>query len=42
FILASHYRTYVEGASTAVIVTTALSALTIPLIVYAMRAGAVP
>lgn len=42
FILASQYRSYVEGASTAVIVTTALSALTIPLIVYAMGAGALP
>jgi hypothetical protein len=39
FILASQYRSYVEGASTAVIVTTALSALTVPLIVYAVRAG---
>jgi malonate transporter and related proteins len=42
FILASQYRSYVEGASTAVIVTTALSALTIPLIVYAIEAGALP
>lgn len=42
FILASQYRTYVEGASTAVIVTTALSALTIPMIVYAIEAGALP
>jgi predicted permease len=42
FILASQYRAYVEGASTAVIVTTALSALTIPLIVYAIGAGALP
>ena len=42
FILASQYKAYVEGASTAVIVTTALSALTIPLIVYAIKAGAVP
>jgi malonate transporter len=42
FILASQYRSYVEGASTAVIVTTALSALTIPLIVYAIGAGALP
>lgn len=42
FILASQYRAYVGGASTAVIVTTALSALTIPLIVYAIKAGAVP
>jgi predicted permease len=42
FILASQYRSYVGGASTAVIVTTLLSALTIPIIVYAIRAGAVP
>jgi predicted permease len=42
FILASQYRAYVEGASTAVIVTTTLSALTIPLIVYAIEAGALP
>jgi len=42
FILASQYRSYVEGASTAVIVTTALSAITIPLIVYAIEAGAIP
>jgi malonate transporter len=39
FILASQYRTYVEGASTAVIVTTALSAITVPLIIYAVRAS---
>lgn len=39
FILASQYRAYVEGASTAVIVTTLLSAITIPLIVYFIRTG---
>jgi malonate transporter len=42
FILASQYRSYVGGASTAVILTTALSAVTIPLIIYAIRAGSVP
>ncbi len=42
FILASQYKSYVEGASTAVIVTTVLSALTIPAIVYAIKAGALP
>lgn len=42
FILASQYKAYVEGASTAVIVTTLLSALAIPAIVYAIRAGALP
>jgi malonate transporter and related proteins len=39
FILASQYRSYVGGASTAVIVTTLLSALTIPIIIYAIRAA---
>jgi malonate transporter and related proteins len=42
FILASQYKTYVEGASTAVIVTTVLSALTIPLLIYAIKAGVLP
>ena len=42
FILASQYKTYVEGASTAVIVTTLASALTIPLLVYAINSGALP
>ncbi len=42
FILASQYKVYVEGASTAVIVTTVLSALTIPAIIYAIKAGLVP
>ncbi len=42
FILASQYRAYVEGASTAVILTTAFSAVTIPLIVYAIKAGLLP
>lgn len=42
FILASQYRAYVEGASTAVIVTTVLSAVTIPLLVYAIKAGVLP
>jgi malonate transporter and related proteins len=42
FILASQYRAYVEGASTAVIVTTAASAVTVPLIVYAIKAGLLP
>lgn len=39
FILASQYKTYIEGASTAVIVTTIASAITVPLIVYAINAG---
>jgi malonate transporter len=42
FILASQYKSYVEGASTAVIVTTAASAVTIPLLIYAIRAGVLP
>ncbi len=42
FILASQYKSYVEGASTAVIVTTLASAATIPLIVYAIKAGVIP
>jgi malonate transporter and related proteins len=42
FILASQYRAYVEGASTAVIVTTVLSAATIPAIVYFIKSGILP
>ena len=43
FILASQYRAYVGGASTAVIVTTRHSPPSrIPLIVYAIKAGVVP
>jgi hypothetical protein len=42
FILASQYKAYVEGASTAVIVTTALSAITIPAIIYFIKAGILP
>lgn len=42
FILASQYKSFVQGASTAVIVTTVLSAITIPLLVYAIEAGALP
>lgn len=37
FIMASHARAYVAGASTAVIVSTCVSAITIPLIVYVIR-----
>ncbi len=42
FILASQYKAYVGGASTAVIVTTVLSAFTIPLVVYGIKAGVLP
>lgn len=39
FILASQYKSYVEGASTAVVITTAMSAITIPLLIYVLQAG---
>ncbi len=42
FILASQYKTFVQGASTAVIVTTVMSAITIPLLVYAIDSGILP
>jgi predicted permease len=42
FILASQYKTFVQGASTAVIVTTVLSAVTIPVLVYAIESGVLP
>ncbi len=42
FILASQYKAYVAGASTAVIVTTVISAVTIPVIVYFIQHGALP
>ena len=42
FILASQYKAFVKGASTAVIVTTILSAVTIPLLVYAIKGGVLP
>ncbi|RPH67979.1 MAG: hypothetical protein EHM74_07270 [Hyphomicrobiales bacterium] len=42
FILASQYKAYVEGSSTAVIVTTALSAITIPAIIYFIKTGILP
>jgi malonate transporter len=42
FILASQYRSYTEGASAAVIVTTLLSAITIPVLIYAINAGLLP
>jgi malonate transporter len=42
FILASQYKAYVEGASAAVIVTTLASAITIPVIIYAIKAGLLP
>lgn len=39
FVLATQYRSYIEGASNAILVTTLLSAFTLPLIVYAARQG---
>jgi malonate transporter and related proteins len=41
FILANQYNEYVEGASTAVLVTTVVSALIIPLLIYAIKTGLV-
>lgn len=37
FILASQYKAYIQGASTAVVITTAISAITIPLLIYVLR-----
>jgi malonate transporter and related proteins len=42
FILATQYRAHVAGASTAVIVTTIMSAITIPLLVYLIQRGVLP
>jgi predicted permease len=39
FILARQYDSYVDGSSTAVIVTTLVTAITIPLLVYAIKVG---
>lgn len=39
FVLASQYRSYIEGASNAILVTTLISAVTLPLIVYAAKQG---
>jgi malonate transporter len=37
FILASQYKAYIEGASTAVLITTIISAVTIPLLIYLLQ-----
>lgn len=42
FILATQYKSYVAGSSTAVIITTTISAITIPAIVYVIRLGVLP
>ncbi|WMS42176.1 AEC family transporter [Acuticoccus sp. MNP-M23] len=39
FVLATQYRTYVEGASNAVLVGTAASAITVTAVLYAIRQG---
>jgi hypothetical protein len=39
FILASQYRAYIEGSSTAVLITTIISAITIPLLIYIIQHG---
>lgn len=39
FILASQYKAYIEGASTAVLITTIISAFTIPLLIYVIQSG---
>jgi predicted permease len=39
FILARQYEAYVDGASTAVIVTTVVTAVTIPVMIYAVKTG---
>lgn len=42
FILASQYRAYVSGSSSAVIVTTIVSGVTVPILIYAIGSGWVP
>jgi malonate transporter and related proteins len=39
FILASQYKAYIEGASTAVLITTIISGVTIPLLIYVLQTG---
>lgn len=39
FILASQYKAYIEGSSTAVLITTIISAITIPLLIYVIQHG---
>jgi len=39
FVLATQYRTYIEGASNAVLVGTAVSAVTVTAVLYAIREG---
>lgn len=42
FVLASQYQTYIEGASSSILVSTLLSAFTIPVLIYAIKAGFLP
>jgi len=42
FVLAIHFKAYVEGASSSILVTTLLSAVTIPPLIYAIKAGLLP
>ncbi len=42
FVLASQYQTYIEGASSSILVSTLLSAFTIPVLIYAIKSGLVP
>ena len=39
FILASQYKAYIEGSSTAVLITTIISAVTIPILIYVIQSG---
>jgi len=42
YILANQYQSWIEGASSAILVTTVLSALTIPALIYAIQHGLTP
>ncbi len=42
FVLASQYETYVEGASSSILVSTLLSAFTVPILIYAIKMGLIP
>ncbi len=39
FVLASQYKRYIEGASSSILITTIISALTLPALVYAAQQG---
>ncbi len=42
FVLASQYQTYIEGASSSILVSTLLSAFTIPVLIFAVKMGLIP